>query len=77
MQILVACSPETVQKAVQNAGSPELFIVPVNYQGRECYRLCWGLFESGARAASEVHKLPEYLRKGTTPRVVAAAEIVH
>jgi len=76
VQILVACSPETVQKAVANAGSPELFIVPVNYQGRACYRLCWGLYESEARAASAVHSLPAYFRKGTTPRVVGAAEIV-
>jgi hypothetical protein len=76
VQILVACSPETVQKAVANAGSPELFIVPVNYKGRDCYRLCWGLYESAARAASEVRSLPQYLRQGTTPRVVGASEIV-
>ena len=76
VQILVACSPETVQKAVQNAGSPELFIVPVNYKGRDCYRLCWGLYESAQRAASAVPKLPAYFRKGATPRVVGASEIV-
>jgi septal ring-binding cell division protein DamX len=76
VQILVACSPETVQKAVQNAGSPELFIVPVNYKGRDCYRLCWGLYESSSRAASAVRSLPEYFRKGATPRVVGASEIV-
>ena len=76
VQILVACSPETVEKAVANAGSPELFIVPVNYQGRACYRLCWGLYESEASAASAVRSLPEYFRKGAKPRVVGAAEIV-
>jgi hypothetical protein len=76
VQILVACSPETVQKALQNAGSPELFIVPVNYQGRDCYRLCWGLFENAGVAASEMGKLPEYFRKGARPRVIAASEIV-
>jgi len=76
VQILVACSPETVQKAMANASSPELFIVPVNYKGRDCYRLCWGLYETEARAASAVRTLPEYFRKGATPRVVAASEIV-
>ena len=76
VQILVACSPETVQKAVQNAGSPELFIVPVHYKGRDCYRLCWGLYESASRAASALPSLPEYFRKGATPRVIAASEIV-
>ena len=76
VQILVACSPETVQKAVANAGSPELFIVPVNYKGHDCYRLCWGLYESAAKAASQMRSLPEYFRKGATPRVVGASEIV-
>jgi septal ring-binding cell division protein DamX len=76
VQILVACSPETVQKAVANAASPELFIIPVNYKGRDCYRLLWGLYASEANAASAVRSLPEYLRKGTTPRVVGASEIV-
>jgi hypothetical protein len=75
VQLLVACSPETVQKAVQNAGSPELFIIPVNYKGRDCYRLCWGIYESAARAASEMRTLPEYFRKGATPRFVSTAEI--
>jgi hypothetical protein len=76
VQILVACSPETVQKAVQVAGSPELFIVPVNYKGRGCYRLCWGLYESASRAESAVPSLPEYFRREARPRVVAASEIV-
>lgn len=76
VQILVACSPETVQKAMANAGSPELFIVPVHYQGRDCYRLCWGLYATAAQAASQVHTLPEYFRKGATPRVIGASEIV-
>jgi hypothetical protein len=43
VQLLVACSDETVEKALSNAGSPELLILPVSYKGRSCYRLCWGL----------------------------------
>jgi hypothetical protein len=77
VQLLVACSAETVQKAVANVSSPELFIVPVRFQGRDCYRLCWGLYPSGAEAATAVRALPEYFRKGgATPRVMSAAELL-
>jgi hypothetical protein len=77
VQLLVACSGETVQKAVTNVSSPELFILPVKYQGRDCYRLCWGLYPGAAQAASATRSLPDYFRKGgATPRVMSAAELV-
>jgi hypothetical protein len=77
VQLLVACSGETVQKAVANAASPELFIVPVRFQGRDCFRLCWGLYTSAAQAASASRALPDYFRKGgATPRVMSAAELL-
>jgi len=77
VQLLVACSNETVQKAVDNVGSSELFIVPVSFKGRDCYRLCWGLYQGEARAASAVRSVPEYFRRGgASPRVVSASEIL-
>ncbi len=42
VQLLVACSGETVQKALDNVPSAELFILPVNYQGKSCYRALLG-----------------------------------
>src|SRR5207247_2377077 len=50
IQLLVACSPETVQKALDNVKAPELLVLPVDLKGRGCYRLCWGLFDSESRA---------------------------
>ena len=77
VQLLVACSGETVQKAVANVSSPELFILPVKYQGRDCYRLCWGLYPGTAQAAAAARALPDYFRKGgATPRVMSAAELL-
>ena len=77
IQLLVACSGDTVQKAVSEVGSTELFIVPVNYKGRDCYRMCWGLYHDASRAASASRSLPEYFRKGgASPRVLAAAEVL-
>jgi len=77
VQLLVACSTDTVQKAMNEVGSNELFILPVNYQGRDCYRMCWGLYADAARAASAARSLPDYFRRGgASPRVVTAAEVL-
>ena len=76
VQLLIACSDATVQKAVAAVRSPELFIVPVKYQGRDCYRLLWGLYTSSGQAASAVRSVPEYFRKnGAAPRVMSASEL--
>jgi hypothetical protein len=77
IQLLVACAPETVQKAVAAVDAAELFILPVSFKGRDCYRMCWGLYESSANASSSVRSLPEYFVKGgATPRVMTRAELL-
>jgi septal ring-binding cell division protein DamX len=76
IQLLVACSTDTVQKAMSEVGSAELFILPVSYKGRDCYRMAWGIYPDSARAASAVRSLPEYFRRGgATPRVMPAADV--
>jgi septal ring-binding cell division protein DamX len=76
VQLLIACSTETIQKAVDNASAPELLILPVNFKGRECYRLCWGLYSSESRASSAVRTVPEYFRNGgATPKVLGVSEV--
>ncbi|HEY3120548.1 MAG TPA: DUF4388 domain-containing protein [Vicinamibacteria bacterium] len=76
VQLLVACSADTVQKAVENVKAPELIILPVDLKGRECFRLCWGLFENESRAAAAMRTVPEYFRtNGAAPRVVGITSI--
>ncbi|MBI3932826.1 MAG: hypothetical protein HY317_05370, partial [Acidobacteria bacterium] len=77
VQILVACSTETVTKAVESVSAPELYVLPVNFKGRDCYRLCWGLYESEARAGGALRSVPDYFRKGgATPKVVPTATLL-
>ena len=76
LQLLIACSTETVQKAVENVGAMELLIVPTRFQGRDCYRLAWGIYPTPERATAALRTLPGYFREhGATPRVMRAAEI--
>jgi hypothetical protein len=75
IQLFVACSAETVQKAVDNAGGSELLILPVNFKGRDCYRLGWGLYPSSALATAAVRNVPEYFRTGgAAPKVLPVSE---
>ena len=75
IQLLIACSTETVQKAVDNADAPELLILPVRFQGRDCYRLGWGVYPTSAKATAALRSIPEYFRQGgAAPRVLRASE---
>ncbi len=77
VQLLVACSDETVGKALANASSPELLILPVNYKGKSCYRLCWGLYDSEGRATAALDSVPAYFREGgAKPKVSATAGLL-
>jgi septal ring-binding cell division protein DamX len=77
VQMLTACAPETVQKAVGAAGSEELFILPVALNGRACYRLCWGVYSDRQGAEAALAKIPAYFRQGgAKPRVSPLAELL-
>jgi hypothetical protein len=77
VQLLVACADETVAKASQNVSAQELFIVPVEYKGRSCYRICWGVYENEAGAHAAVKSIPEYFRKGgASPKAVSTASVI-
>ena len=77
VQLLVACSDDTIEKALQSVSAPELYILPVHYKGRDCFRMMWGLYETHARADSGARSVPEYFRKGgANPKVVPTASIL-
>ena len=77
IQILVACSDDTVQKALANSSAPELYILPVHYKGKICCRLCWGIFDDEGRAGSAMGAVPEYFRRGgASPKVVRTSAIL-
>ena len=77
IQALVACAPETVTKAVQNVSGDELFILPVTYQGRNCHRICWGVYPNRAAADAAARNFPAYFRQNRIrPRIQPLAELL-
>ena len=76
LQVLVACAPENVQKAVSAVPAQELLVLPVNVKGRACYRLCWGVYDSRPAAEAALRSLPSYFRQGgASPRLSPLAEL--
>ena len=76
-QLLTACSPDTIAKAVQAVTADDLFILPVTLQGRSCYRMCWGVYESRAAAEAARDSVPAYFRQGgASPRLSPLNELL-
>jgi septal ring-binding cell division protein DamX len=77
VQVLVACAPENVQKAVGAVSASELFILPATVQGRRCYRVCWGVYDNRAGAEAAVSTVPAYFRQsGNKPSFKTLAELL-
>ena len=77
IQLLIACSAETVQKAVDSGSASDLVILPVDFKGRACYRLVWGVYPSATRATAALSTVPEYFRNGgASPKVLGVSEVV-
>jgi len=77
LQVLVACAPENVQKAVSAVPAEELLVLPVNLKGRACYRLCWGVYDSRPEAEAALGRLPSYFRQeGASPRLSPLVELL-
>ena len=77
LPLSIACSTETVQKAIDSGNASQLVILPVNFKGRDCYRLAWGVYPSSSKATAALGDVPEYFRSGgAAPKVLGASEVV-
>ena len=52
-QVLLACKVETVERLLdRQPQSDELFVVPVEFRGEACFRVCWGTYATAKDAAA-------------------------
>jgi hypothetical protein len=59
------CNEENVERLVSNAqGSRDLYLLPTTSQGRACYRVTWGLYDSREAADTAKGSVPVALRSG-------------
>jgi hypothetical protein len=73
----VACSPQTIEKAIQNDPSTELFILPATIAGKPCHRLMRGFFRTSEEASLAAAALPGYyVAEGARPRSVPVKSVL-
>ena len=77
IQLFVACAAQSVEKAVKNDPSPELFILPTTVAGKACHRVMRGFYKTNAAAAAAVPSVPSYyVAEGAKPRAIALKAVV-
>jgi hypothetical protein len=72
---MIACESDNAASMIEKASnSDRLFILPSDYRGRSCYRLCWGVYPSRDDAV-EARDLPSAIRReisAPAPREIVA-----
>lgn len=73
LQVLIACEPATVQKALAaTRAAGDLIVVPFPLQGRTCFRACWGVYDSKEAAYAAASSVPAYFAEGAQKPVVVS-----
>ena len=77
LQLMIACEPGTVQKALAATRFESgLIVVPYALQGRNCFRACWGVYGSKEEAAAAASSLPAYFTDAARrPVVISLARL--
>jgi hypothetical protein len=68
LQVLLACDPGNVQRAFERVRDPRLTVLPASYQGRSCYRLCWGDYAGPEKARAAAGTVDPYFDANPVPR---------
>lgn len=76
LQVLLACQPDTVSRAFKAVDDRRLTVLHTRYQGKGCYRLCWGDFPTRQGAEQAAPEVPAYFRSAGKPRPTTWGEIL-
>ena len=74
LQLMTACNSETVRDAQRALSTQQLYLVAMKVNGRSCFRVCIGTYDSREAAGRALAALPStYRSAGATVRSVADA----
>jgi len=69
----IYCNEENAGRLVANAGGArEIYVLPTSVEGRSCYRVIWGLYDSRADAEQAKASLPGGVRAGDAAPVAVS-----
>jgi septal ring-binding cell division protein DamX len=67
------CNEENAGRLVASAsGSRDIYVLPTSVQGRSCYRVIWGLYDSREAAERGIPSLPNGVRAGDVAAVAVS-----
>ena len=67
------CNEENAGRLVAGAGgASDIYVLPTSVEGRSCYRVIWGLYESREAAERAVPSLPSGVRAGDVAPVAVS-----
>jgi hypothetical protein len=67
------CNEENAGRLIANAGgSSEIYVLPATVDGRSCYRVIWGLYDSRDDAEGAAASLPSGVRAGDVAPVAVS-----
>lgn len=70
IQILIACQEETILKIKKEYPDLNFWFIPINFKGKNCYKLFYDKFGNKDEAINKKSALPETLLK-TNPQIVS------
>lgn len=71
VQLEIACQESTIMEAFQMLNdSPELAVVPLDYHGKACYRVLYGVYPTAEEAQAKRSRLPQDFLKQDSPAQV-------
>lgn len=63
IRIGLYCELDNVtRQVVESNASPQLFALPAEFEGRQCYRVVWGVYDSQAEAQRALATVPSAIR---------------
>jgi hypothetical protein len=62
--LMLSCDHENTRRHMEGAGwHDNLYLLPAEYHGQDCFRLCWGVYPTRAAAEAEGAILPYLARE--------------
>ncbi len=78
INVEVACSPVSVSKIFSyDKQLKYLYLLPRKIGGRNCFRICWGLYKNNSEAQRGMNTLPQYYRnQKPAPKVITLKKVL-
>lgn len=78
IQLEIACQDSTVLEALNLFSKKDpLYVVPLKFQGKSCYRVLYGIYDNEANATSKLSGMPsEFTQQPSPPKVIPVSKVL-